>query len=476
VTEIKRRQDILRSTPAWFCLAVGLGAAGCHGDETKEAQTPDGPEVISFDVSDDSAAGTGLPADFGRPCAENTDCLSGYCVVAPDGFACSTHCVESCPSGWQCRGIAAGSSDLAFVCVPGEATDADVIDGPDDVLVGGDGQPQSDTAIARDTVETDVGPNPTPDLCGLALGGAGENVLSERPGDDFGDCVVGCDRAASDLGISLNLTTDAYTAVLGRIDANSHVYDGVPGPDTDVVSVLAPVRTVLEFAIQRSATMSMVDPLVYVTDGFVIRTFNRNDLNHNDCARTTIAFPWLQDLPIYVVVEDTNNADAWAEGGQVPASWVGGDSYGWLMRVRATPFAPIELGRLGGPLNLSGETFATTGVTRYYRFTASGLADFTVRIAEEGNTHPEFVLFAGGIKTMLGALEWHRMADDGGNRGFVSLDRSAFRPCVPEAECFAGNCNGPKCTADDVEYIFAVGDWEGGGGLGFNYAIEVTPR
>jgi hypothetical protein len=44
---------------------------------------------------------------------------------------------------------------------------------------------------------------------------------------------------------------------------------------------------------------------------------------------------------------------------------------------------------------------------------------------------------------------------------------------VPEAECFGGQCNGPRCTSELVEYVFAVGDWGGEGGSAFRYDLDL---
>ncbi|MCA9513673.1 MAG: hypothetical protein KC635_01910, partial [Myxococcales bacterium] len=67
------------------------------------------------DTSDgDTTAGTG---EFGAPCFENTDCLSGWCVDSSLGPVCTKLCEEDCPDGWSCVGIS-GQQDVTFVCVP----------------------------------------------------------------------------------------------------------------------------------------------------------------------------------------------------------------------------------------------------------------------------------------------------------------------------------------------------------------------
>jgi hypothetical protein len=456
-------------------LLINISVAACRGeDEAGEIVGPSGPETVVFDVGAESVT-SGLPADFGVPCSDNTECLSGFCVEGPAGFVCTTGCVETCPSGWQCRGIVAGSSDLAFVCVPGQDPGADVV-GSDSVIdrdldPGADGAAPTDSTIDRDA----LAPSPI-DLCGLPLSGAGEVILAEGPGGDAPDCLLGCDRTTESFPLGIDLSTDAFTAVDGIIDGGTHRYGGAPGPDIDIVALRAPARTMLELAIQRADAASTVDPFIYVTDGFAIRALNRNASNHADCARTTLAFPWAGDLSVYVVIEDTANADAWTPDGYAAGSWVGGPDRRWRLRVRTAPFAPIELGVATNTLRADGQVLGEAGLTRYYRFEAPGTADLEVRIAEAPGADPALHLFAGGMKTMLGALEWQQMTDDGGGSGSVTLTRSAFRPCVPAAECFEGNCNGPQCTDALVEYVFAVGDWEGAGGPEFRYQVEVRRR
>lgn len=447
----------------------------CRGDdEVGEIVATPGPETVVFDVGSDAATG-GLPADFGAPCVDNTECLSGFCVEGPAGFVCTTGCVETCPSGWQCRGIVAGSSDLAFVCVPSQEPGEDVA-GTDsfvdrDQLPGGDAATPTDSTIDRDALS----PEPL-DLCGMALSGSGEVVLAEGPAGDAPDCLLGCDRTTESFPLAIDLEADPYTAVEGVIDSGAHRYGGAPGPDIDIVELRAAPRTMLEFAIQRADPASVVDPFIYVTDGFAIRALNRNASNHDDCARTTLAFPWAGDLSVYVVIEDTANADAWTPDGYAAGSWVGGPDRRWRLRIRTAPFAPVELGVATSTLRADGQVLGEAGLTRYYRFEAPGTADLDVRITAAPGADPALHLFAGGMKTMLGTLEWQQMTDDGGRTGAVTLGRSAFRPCVPASECFEGNCNGPMCTDDPVEYVFAVGDWEGAGGPGFRYAVEVRRR
>jgi hypothetical protein len=467
------------SIRASACLAsflVSFGFAACHRDDVREAVINDGPETVSFDVAAPDGSTSNYPRDFGNPCNENSDCLGGFCVEGVDGAVCTTVCVEDCPAGWQCRGVASGSSDVAFVCVPGGAEPSDVASGQDGSTSGPDGGNTDSSGSDTTTTRDGSGPEPEGELCGLALGPAGETVLAEDPANDFPDCVVGCGRSAADFTTAVDLARDPYTAVSGVIDAGSHLYEGNPGPDTDIIAISAPPRTMIELAVQRANDRSVMDPLIYVTDGFAIRTFNRDLSSSNDCARSTIAFPYLSDLPIYVVIEHTLNADVWTPAGYPPGSWVGGEDFQWLLRVRARPFEFIDLGALttpGASLSARSEVLERAGLTRYYRFRAPGDAVVRVDLSESAGAPTAFVPMIAGMKTMLGALEWQTMNHDGDDDGRVGLQRSAFRPCVPEAECFGGQCNGPRCTSELVEYVFAVGDWGGEGGSAFRYDLDL---
>ena len=79
---------------------------------------------ISFDTNNDDTAEVldvpdvpPEPGEFGAACEENKDCSSGWCVTSALGPVCSTTCIEECPSGWNCVGIA-GETDVTFLCVP----------------------------------------------------------------------------------------------------------------------------------------------------------------------------------------------------------------------------------------------------------------------------------------------------------------------------------------------------------------------
>lgn len=131
--------------PGSVVVMVSLVVAGCGEDGAGGADTGDAPlfeidvaEVVDtsdvseviFDTSvpgevveDTSSDTTGevsdviVPGGFGAPCTGNTDCDSGLCVEGPTGFLCTRACAESCPPGYDCRGVIY-ESDALFLCMP----------------------------------------------------------------------------------------------------------------------------------------------------------------------------------------------------------------------------------------------------------------------------------------------------------------------------------------------------------------------
>ena len=56
--------------------------------------------------------------DWGKPCASNGDCESGFCLqVSDEESVCTITCVEECPKDWLCKGVES-PPDWVFVCVP----------------------------------------------------------------------------------------------------------------------------------------------------------------------------------------------------------------------------------------------------------------------------------------------------------------------------------------------------------------------
>lgn len=484
---------------AWWLAAVGLMGACGDSEETNRivvdvSDTRDA--AVEVDSAGDAAPEITLPPDFGNPCSGNEDCTTGFCVEGPSGYVCTKTCVEQCPEGWGCRGVESGSSDVVFVCVPDGAPDPD--DAPETVDTGDVTTTTSNETTGGDTGDTDttVGPDDTgttttgdtgnPDsdvvvppvgaLCNPATPNGNEDFYSESGGVDFPDCITGCSHAAQTGIFEVDLRTSGHNATKGTIDIASHDYEVSFGPDIDTIAIRAEARAMLEFAVL-SADGSIIDPVVYISDGFAVRTYNGDYSAQNTCARTEIGYPYPGDVPIFVVVEHQHNVDVWGPSGYAPGSWVGGANYGYRMRIRQTPFAPVELGTLvkGATLNVSTDALGESGETRYYRFWAPGTAAATVTLRKTASSSPAFSPVVAGMKTMVNALEWQGQADDRDENGIVKIEPKAFRPCVPSSECFGGSCNGPECNTNNVEFIFAVLDYNGAGFPGeFAYTLEVN--
>ena len=72
-----------------------------------------GSEAVT-DVDGPCAPGDGCFLD---PCAENGDCLSGWCVQHMGDDVCTQPCTEECPAGWSCKQVGASDPDVVFICV-----------------------------------------------------------------------------------------------------------------------------------------------------------------------------------------------------------------------------------------------------------------------------------------------------------------------------------------------------------------------
>ena len=71
-------------------LVVALGVAGCGSASQHPADAPEAPaDAMLGDVQ------------FGQPCANNFDCMTGYCVEPSPGYGgtCSMTCAGTCPTG-----------------------------------------------------------------------------------------------------------------------------------------------------------------------------------------------------------------------------------------------------------------------------------------------------------------------------------------------------------------------------------------
>ncbi|PKN56091.1 MAG: hypothetical protein CVU56_18085, partial [Deltaproteobacteria bacterium HGW-Deltaproteobacteria-14] len=103
-------------TPVDFDAIITYDSATSDtGGGGEDGATPDttAPDVHVPSCDDD-------PMPFYCPCDNNVQCASGYCVAVDEsGVAsrCSKTCEDTCPSGWNCRGVSTGG-DPVFICLP----------------------------------------------------------------------------------------------------------------------------------------------------------------------------------------------------------------------------------------------------------------------------------------------------------------------------------------------------------------------
>lgn len=87
-------------------------------DTQLEVATAELPgETWPTDSRGDSEDAGYEPNDFGTPCSNNDDCLSGLCIPHRGELVCSHECVEECPAGFTCSAISSGGPDMFFACV-----------------------------------------------------------------------------------------------------------------------------------------------------------------------------------------------------------------------------------------------------------------------------------------------------------------------------------------------------------------------
>lgn len=476
----------------------------CGDDTSRSNNTFDVPEVLfgditRFDVTevDSSLFPDGsLPEDFGDACLENTDCSSGYCIEGPSGSVCTRTCVDACPDGWDCRAVQIAGADIVLLCVPTGEEPADTsvtqdTSAPSDT--DEDIQIQTDVATSGDTTQTDTS---LPPLTGNACEhdyGIGDDTLydeaSASAGPDFPDCIGLCDHAAQTGLWEIDLRSSGYTGAIGYIDDDDHEYQSGFGPDREVIAIRAYPRTMIEFAVQKVTAGGRMDPVVYVSDQVNIQTYNSDVTPTNLCARTTIAYPYTGDVPIFVVIDDAVNYALERPDGSFEGGTVGGPDYGYTLRIRTGEFDPVELGNVapGATLNSNGHELVLGGETRYFRFYAPGASASgtttrpRVTVRRASGAAADFTIALAGMKTLKGELESTGVRYDSNDTGAVTLNASpsganAFRACTPQAECPDGfPCVQPECTTAPVEYIFAVMDYNGAADPGaFRYDVTVT--
>lgn len=82
-------------------------------DSEPETRTDTATETVTGDAREEVDGRGG----FGAACRDGGDCESGFCVEGPSGWVCTRECLESCPSGLDCRSIVGGTGAV-LVCLP----------------------------------------------------------------------------------------------------------------------------------------------------------------------------------------------------------------------------------------------------------------------------------------------------------------------------------------------------------------------
>jgi hypothetical protein len=119
----------------WDGLATkDVDGGGPPADFVADQRLPDGEPLLDgqAEIGEDAphppadADGSSQPdagtmcteeGGFGCECANNSECLSGWCVETPDGYVCSMICVEECPPGWHCA-MVQDFPDVVHACLP----------------------------------------------------------------------------------------------------------------------------------------------------------------------------------------------------------------------------------------------------------------------------------------------------------------------------------------------------------------------
>ena len=207
----------------------GIGADSAGGDVGgpgqdvtgggKDVGTSDGGGGTDGSLADGEDGGSpcGAGGDFGCPCDDPGDCLSGYCVPSRNGPVCTTQCIGDCAPGWGCKQDLGSSPDVVFICVPLDLYQCAPCDANADCaepklglvgscIPGGDGGSFCGVKCGPDEA------CPTGFLCEPTTDTAG--VEAERCVPEAGDC--GCSVFAESIGAE---TTCRRTNALGTCTA-----------------------------------------------------------------------------------------------------------------------------------------------------------------------------------------------------------------------------------------------------------------
>ncbi|MBI5913717.1 hypothetical protein HY839_04765 [Candidatus Azambacteria bacterium] len=127
-------------TTFFTAIAFAIAAtAGCAASDEAQApsvagvdtlkwadatQTSDLPDMSGFKLDsgkktdwhtdeDELATSSG---EFGAPCAQNSECLSGFCIPNEDGKICTKTCITDCEEGYNCEQTTWTGGDPLYLC------------------------------------------------------------------------------------------------------------------------------------------------------------------------------------------------------------------------------------------------------------------------------------------------------------------------------------------------------------------------
>jgi hypothetical protein len=83
--------------------------------DTEPPTDTDPPPDVSVSECEPTANGK-MPTYC--PCAENTDCETGYCIPSSMGKVCTDTCIVDCPDSWSCELVSGLGGDTLFLCIP----------------------------------------------------------------------------------------------------------------------------------------------------------------------------------------------------------------------------------------------------------------------------------------------------------------------------------------------------------------------
>ena len=300
----------------------------------------------------------------------------------------------------------------------------------------------------RDGAALDAGPDDAGSSDASRVDGGG-GPLSDAP-----DCLdeSACPRRGRSV---LDLTTTSEAHYLDRIDDQDHLIPTVGcGPvtaaDRDVVTILAPVRSIVEVIVERD-TGGALEPVLEVFDesALFLMTYAAGATR----ARTMFVQHASAPEATRVMVHHLDAYQGLCDG--PPPSFRGGDAYGYRLTARTCAGCVIEdLGTLSGPTTVTA-ALTQPGDVHVVRFVADPSATPTLSFGGGDIACPSAL--GGGCCPI--AVPLRPGADDAPRATYTDTTRSA-------AQCAADSRGFPPSN-DAGERLLAIYDYEGLGAAGY---------